>query len=171
MKKGTKWQQHSWTIVRLVSYLSSHWYKGGGAEAKSMICQLNLICMVGVQSLLLVISLWISIILSNSTVFFTRSTILQRLKCHWKSAYISWLTHYLNKMMIWEREALELHQVLEILLQPLLVMTGRNIWLDADWEPFSSQTAGAVHASTPRSSSSSDVISRGIKVSCAFKKF
>ena len=134
-----------------------------------MICQLNLICMVGVQSLLLVISLWISIMLSNFTVFFARSTILQRLKCHWKSAYIIWLTHYFNKMMIWGREALELHQVLEMLLQPLLVMTGRNVWLDADWEPFSSPTAGALHASTPRSSSS-DVISRGIKVSCAFKK-
>ena len=126
MKKGAKWQQHSWTIVRLVSYLSSHWYKGGGAEAKYDLSTESHPHGWGPK----LAARYFTLNLNNASkfyCFFARSTILQRLKCHWKSAYIIWLTHYFNKMMIWEREALELHQVLQILSQPLLVLTGRSL--------------------------------------------
>ena len=140
MKKGAKWQQHSWTIE-----------KEGGAEARYDLSTESHLHGWGPK-------LAACYFIMNLKETFKFYWFLSK-KHHPTEAEmplkecIHKLTHhsltYFNKMMIWEREALELHLVLLILLQPLLIMTGRNIWLDADWEPFSSPTAGAVHVSTP----------------------
>jgi hypothetical protein len=86
----------------------------------SMIYHVNLICMVGHQSWVFVFTIAIPITLANITLIFTISAIIHRFQCLYSTAYIIRLTQTFKEVMKFDSKGMDLPQVLQKILHPLL---------------------------------------------------